>query len=173
MATVLRKRPGWAFRIVPPDHESMVGISTAYRDCLRDVMAGIRDMSAWLDSTGWQPMRIAPGRTAVPSEAVKRCLIAHEAHQRLAERKGSLRIHRIHYRLAEASAQALGPFWAVYDYWSQCHGAPACDCTDCTELDAHWRDVEAHLQRHDAYCRRHWQRLGDVSRSLVKPEHIF
>jgi len=56
---------------------------------------------------------------------------------------------------------------------SQCHGGSACDCEDCTELVAHWRDVEAHLARHDAYCYRHWQRLGEVSRSLVKPEHIF
>ncbi|SRR5712691_3689051 len=173
MATELRRRPKWAFYTAHPDHDSLVGITNAYLDCLRNVLASIREMSAWLDSAGWQPMSIEPRRHAVPGAAVKRCLIAHEAHQQLADRKGSLRLHRAHYRLAEATTQALGPFWAVYDYWSQCHGGAACDCEDCTELDAHWRDVEAHLVRHDAYCRRHWRLLTPVSRSLVKPEHIF
>src|SRR6266852_7397706 len=50
MATELRSRPGWPFRIVHPDHDAIIGISDAYRDCLRDVMASIRDMSAWLDA---------------------------------------------------------------------------------------------------------------------------
>lgn len=89
------------------------GISPAYRDCLREVLAGIRDVSAWLDSAGWQPMRIEPKHHSAPSEAVKDCLMTHEAHPQLTERKGSLPLHQAHFRLAEATAQALGPFAGI------------------------------------------------------------
>ena len=129
-------------------------------------------MSAWLDAASWQPMHIEPSHHSVPSEAVKRCLSAHEAHQQLTARKGSQLIHRAHYRLAEATAQALSPFWAVYDYWSQCHGDSACDCEDCTELDAHWRDVEAHVNRHDDYVRRYSKRLTETSQLLTNLENL-
>jgi len=163
----------WAFRIEHPDRDTHVGVSEPYRDCLRDALASVRDVNTWLDRSGWLPMAVTARAVTWPCDALLHCCQASTAHDSCTARKGSLTIHRTHYRLAEASAQALGPFWMAYDYWSQQHGSPACDCEDCTELDAHWRDVEAHLQRHDAYCRRHWQRLGEVSHSLVKPEHIF
>lgn len=176
MATVQQRGPRSASRALHPDRDSTLGISAGYQDCLRDVIDAIREMSAWLDANGWQSMQIEPTRHALPNEAVKRCLIAYEAYQQLAERKGAIRAHSTHYRLAEATADALGLFWAVYDFWSQCHVGSPCDCEDCTELDAHWRVLEAHRFRgpHKSPRRVLWPTLaepyqrGQVVRSRAK-----
>ena len=47
-----------------------MSISEPYQDCLRDVLASVRGVSARLDREGWQPMTFKPGKLIWPSSAM-------------------------------------------------------------------------------------------------------